>query len=63
MTAADAVKLMQEKVGPNGKPMFNENTFLDEDQIKSIFGTTSCQRKRKVTGARKSGANGQILNT
>ena len=43
-------------VGPNGKPMFNENTFLDEDQIKSIFGSISRQRKRKVTGARKSGA-------
>ena len=56
VTAADAVKLMQEKVGPNGKPMFNENTFLDEDQIKSIFGSISRQRKRKVTGARKSGA-------
>ena len=56
VTAADAVKLMQEKVCPKGKPMFNENTFLDEDQIKSIFGTTSRQRKRKVTGAIKSGA-------
>lgn len=53
VTAADAVKLMQEKVGPDGKPMFNENTFLDEDQIKSIFGTISRNRKRKATGKKE----------
>ena len=31
-------------------------SWLVWGRIKSIFGTTSCQRKRKVTGARKSGA-------
>ena len=39
--AADAVIMMQLKTDENGKPVFDETTFLDEDQIKSLFGTIS----------------------
>ena len=51
--AADAVVLMQEKLDSTGAPMFDASTFLDEDQIKSMFGTISHSRKRSLTGARK----------
>ena len=53
--AADAVVLMQEKLDSTGAPMFDASTFLDEDQIKSMFGTISHSRKRSLTGARKPG--------
>ena len=54
--AADVVKLMQEKVDPTTQmPVFDETTFLDEDQIKGIFGNLSRQAKRS-TPASKSGA-------
>ena len=55
MPAADAVVLMQEKLDSTGAPMFDASTFLDEDQIKSMFGTISHSRKRSLTGARKPG--------
>ena len=51
--AADTVVLMQEKLDSTGAPMFDASTFLDEDQIKSMFGTISHSRKRSLTGARK----------
>ncbi|MCP3849735.1 MAG: hypothetical protein GY694_05795 [Gammaproteobacteria bacterium] len=35
--------------------MFDASTFLDEDQIKSMFGTFSHSRKRSLTGERKPG--------
>jgi hypothetical protein len=54
--AADAVVLMQEKLDSTGAPMFDASTFLDEDQIKSMFGTISHSRKRSLTGARKPGS-------
>ena len=52
--AADAVIMMQKKTDVAGVPVFNENSFLDEDQIKSIFGTTSRKRKRSLTDPKKS---------
>ena len=54
--AADAVVLMQEKLDSTGAPMFDASTFLDEDQIKSMFGTISHSRKRSLTGAWKPGS-------
>ena len=55
--AADVVKLMQQKVDPiTQMPDFDETTFLDEDQIKGIFGNLSRQGKRRIP-ASKSGAN------
>ena len=57
MPAADVVKLMQQKVDPiTQMPDFDETTFLDEDQIKGIFGNLSRQGKRRIP-ASKSGAN------
>ena len=43
--AADVVDLMQDKEDDEGNPMFDENTFLDVDQIKAMFGTLSHSRK------------------
>ena len=48
MPAADAVVLMQEILDSTGAPMFDASTFLDEDQIKSMFGTISHSRKRSL---------------
>ena len=51
---AESVIMMQEKVYAITKePIFDENTFLDEDQIKSMFGSISRPRKRSVSGSRK----------
>ena len=47
--AADAVIMMQNKTDGSGVPVFDESSFLDTDQIKSIFGTTSRKRKRSLT--------------
>ena len=54
--AADVVDLMQDKEDDEGNPMFDENTFLDVDQIKAMFGTLSHSRKRSLSGARKPGS-------
>ena len=37
--AADAVTLMQTKTDQYGNPEFNEDTYLDEDRLKSIFSS------------------------
>lgn len=55
--AADAVIIMQKKTDVAGVPVFNENSFLDENQIKSIFGTTSRKRKRSLTDPKKSSSS------
>ena len=58
--AADVVKLMQQKVDPTTQiPVFDETTFLDEDQIKGIFGNLSRQAKRS-TPASKSAATAVV---
>ena len=51
----DAVTMMWEKIDPKtGDPMFNENTYLDSEQIKAMFGTISRQtRKRSNSGSKK----------
>ena len=44
--AADAVIMMQLKTDETGKRVFDETTFLDEDQIKTLFGTISRNLKK-----------------
>ena len=46
--AADAMIMMQNKTDGEGVPLFDETTYLDESQIKSIFGTTSRKLKRSL---------------
>jgi hypothetical protein len=51
---AEAVTMMQEKLDPTtGEPMFNEDNYLDEEQVKSMFGTISRPRKRSHSGSKK----------
>ena len=45
---------MMDATDPNtGIPLFDENTFLDEEQIKSYFATLSRPRKRSVSTSKK----------
>ena len=39
--------MMQEKTDDNGNPLFDQDTFLDESQIKGIFGTLSKTLKKR----------------
>ena len=60
--AADAVIMMQLKTDESGMPIFDENTYLEEDQIKSIFGTESRKRKRSESDPKKSSVSSNESN-
>ena len=48
MLPSEVVVMMQDAVDPTtGEPLFNENTYLDKDQIKGQFAALS-RKKEKV---------------
>ena len=52
MLPSEVVVMMQDAVDPTtGEPLFNENTYLDKDQIKGQFATLS-RKKKESTSAK-----------
>ena len=50
------------KTDENGEPVFNEKTYLDEDQIKSMFGNISRKRKRSLADPATAGIDSNLTD-
>ena len=49
MLPSEVVEMMQDAIDPvTGTPLFNEDTYLDKDQIKGLFASLSRKKKQTI---------------